>query len=850
MSRTRTLAITALVISGAAVAFADGGQEPGAPKKDVDATAAADANYRLLYVATKLVEGQYRGTLMMAELIDGDARSRSLIPVADPRWRPIRYLTNARGLLYLVLEDRLIEVDLSSGEYGIVAEDLELFDYVRSGRLYCVQGKRLVVYDLRNRAVRDLMANPFHAILSSGRDIRVAVSPDEKHLAFAVPINMEERIKSAPLLGAVAVQSSLDEGYRHVLSQRLVIVDLETGEQLLMPTPFAPPNTWGFGTLFPPPPPLVWRNPREILIVRGDRSDGGRPSRGVAAIDVKTGNMWDVLAVPGGIQTGTSFTVRQHDGAVRLVLGHHEWGEREYIVDQDAARLFEENGLGSQVQVGYSAGTACLTQDGVTIPNPRGFRQMKASSDGKLIAWTLSPREQVEQGLWIYNAAEKTIHQVSDGLITGRLMWAAEASIASGDAPDPPAGWRRFTSQPWPAPKPRKKDTRPDVADHVALTLSTDKTQYTQHEQVQITVTMTNLTDKDLTFKRSHYHLTMSYGGGGVLHEFEQVDDVFPTDPVRLDAGQSIRCTRTVETYALGEHTVKGRLQGYISGYRRMPKAEPIVFVTRETADSDRVLKAKFERQLAHFRANPKGWGARYWGTELGPKIANDLIAEIKASDDPVFRDRMGMALMGTGSPDAMQFLEECLTVEMKTDSRTVLDFLLKLHEKGSIADKPLGLLLLAAEHASSKIRLGAVERLARIRDHRVEQVMAKAVRDPGRETSEKAARYLAACEGLDLTGWLAVTAAKLTEERFVAARAIIADVEAMWRFSEGKLPSRAWEEYLDDSHVQEQFQSAIRAWESWARRNPSYSARFFDPDRRFWPKEQEEHRGLSRSNG
>jgi hypothetical protein len=202
-----------------------------------------------------------------------------------------------------------------------------------------------------------------------------------------------------------------------------------------------------------------------------------------------------------------------------------------------------------------------------------------------------------------------------------------------------------------------------------------------------------------------------------------------------------------------------------------------------------------------------------------------------------MYRSRMGWALRGTQSPDALPFLERCLTGEMKTNAEIVLGILLDQIRAFPDREEALRILLIGLEHKSPGIRRHAANRLNQLRVPRVEMALAVAVQDEDAGTAATAARYLAACEGLDLTEWLALAAAEPTHARYIAARPIIAEVESHWRISEGKLAEVPWPACSGNPETLEQFRKTIRAWEEWARKRPTYSANFFAADRAHWPK-------------
>ena len=94
--------------------------------------------------------------------------------------------------------------------------------------------------------------------------------------------------------------------------------------------------------------------------------------------------------------------------------------------------------------------------------------------------------------------------------------------------------------------------------DLLDYTLLTDKRAYKLHEPVELTVSLTNKTDRELSFKAprgygSYFGVQMTYPHGGtVVSNFEHLDQVFPADPVVIAPGESFRCTRIIEPDGVG----------------------------------------------------------------------------------------------------------------------------------------------------------------------------------------------------------------------------------------------------------------------------------------------------------
>ena len=88
-------------------------------------------------------------------------------------------------------------------------------------------------------------------------------------------------------------------------------------------------------------------------------------------------------------------------------------------------------------------------------------------------------------------------------------------------------------------------------------------------------MTLTNKTGKGIAFKRpepltNRFGLSADHPGGIIgmtmFDVFERSQEVFSTDPVVIKAGESLRLTRPIEPFALGEHASRRRPDWATSG--------------------------------------------------------------------------------------------------------------------------------------------------------------------------------------------------------------------------------------------------------------------------------------------
>jgi hypothetical protein len=423
--------------SPAAESKAPGENGPGTGR-----TRTAKVSPHLLYTRLEIDRGIVGHTLVAVEFRRGTAALRPLYTTGTSWSR--RLLAVARGKLYMVVEENLIQVDLRTGERSLVATGVGAYHQHRSGRLYCRVGERIVVYDFRRGAVRSAVPKPFPMHYDYPR---FAVSPDERRIAFP---NKRGWGGSKPkdLPGAKAAPSGLDKGFRWMLDTHLVVANLAVGELLRLPTPFASPFPEG-GDGHQPPPPLIWQDHKTILVVRGDRAEKGRPTRGLAIVNAETGEMRDVAPIAGDHHVVPGFAVTK-DGEVRLTLAPHhnlKASYRSYRIDLKAGRLVEDTRLAPGLDVSHEGGRH-LVCAGRRLKGSENMSQVRVSADARRVAWCGSHPNFLHRGLRVFDLATGRLQVVSDDCMTDGLLWAGERDMTAGKLPEVPRGWSRMRPTP------------------------------------------------------------------------------------------------------------------------------------------------------------------------------------------------------------------------------------------------------------------------------------------------------------------------------------------------------------------------------------------------------------------
>jgi RNA polymerase sigma factor (sigma-70 family) len=775
---------------------------------------------------------------------------------------------------------QLVEIDVESGEKRLVGDGTVVYCRHRSGRVYCVQGQRLVVYDFERYAWRDITARPFDWEIHQGgfgmpgRSTRIAVSPDEEHLAYTEPRTLTLSADDRPVYewsdkvmdmpGVEPAPSLLAKGLRHLEDTKLVIVELKSGKQVRMPTPFGSVFGGGHGRGSGAPPPTIWLNNTTVLL------GIGTPRSGIAAADIRTGEMWDIAGIPGTGEyapASADFGVDEDRRAYITLLQRFERSMREstYRIDFDEGSLFEEPALAGDFSIGYTEGTRCILHRNNPVDQSQGVSLLRVSGDGRHVAWTTRNRDGAwgHKTVYAFDAEENAVQKVSDASIVGGSMWVADRDMIRANPRPLPTGWQRIASRPRPSPRPGVKsrevvdqqpglteqpiaDELPDINDVLELTLSVVRNTFKLGDELELTVKIRNKSSEDYTFELhpevpSALDISISHPNGVIGFDFGTSEQLFPADPLELKAYKSVTSTQTIEPDVAAGYAISIRLWFATEAWPGEIQADPINIVVLEPNEFERRLKERFDHDVAEFRKHVQarredsrrypsiGTNVQEWARELGPHVLKYLTAELEAEPDRMFQKRLSRALMGIITPEMLPFLKKCFTDEMMADHEYIIDCLMSLYYNQDVQDEALEGLFLALTHENVRYRRNAVERLVRIEgDPRVEAALAESVHEDDEEIGATSARYLAADEGLALADWFEAVAKEPTYTRYGVARWIIHMLEKEWSLSYGGLPRLTAQDFSEGSEGVDDFLSIIRAWEEWARKNPNFSSRFF----------------------
>lgn len=611
-------------------------------------------------------------------------------------------------------------------------------------------------------------------------------------------------------------------------------------------------------------PPLVWLDTEKVLTIRTEQIEtdpnklfGGAVNK-LTFLDITTGKIEDILSLPGDPHWRFSPDLIQDyaEPGPRVCMRDGDLGD--YRLDAVAGNLVENDTVNGDYLI-YGK----YLFHGENDLGPVERKHLKVAPDGKRAIWISDGK------LLFHDIAAKTIHVVTEKKeAEGVLLWLTKEDLPpAAETESLPEGWIAFEDRPQPEPEPQ--ESRPRQTSRIAmkeaftLTLEIDKSEYWLHEPIELTVTLTNISDVDVNVfqpavfglgRNAWDGLNLDYPGGA-----RQVDSgaqPYETKPqqILLKANESVSATDTLEVARLGDYQVKCRYEGpRDNNYRGYLIAGPIAFSVNAVDDAEKekqLFEAKFARMMERFRRELElapGWngandtvGDKLVGIPgMGPAAAPYLIDVLNHEENDNARNLLYRALTAVADEQSLPFFRERLS---QGESEPVCEWFYDLYRKKSdaneVADEPLTVLLSAMNHQDARVRRDAADQLLRINDLRVASCFQMAVQDTDQEVRVKAARYLAAAERLDLTEWFALAKEQPTYARYIAARSIIEKLEKKWNITKGLLPDISGKNFTDNNEKLKRFSEIVDQWRRWAAENPRFSFYFFDADRKDWIKE------------
>ncbi|MHC4474464.1 MAG: HEAT repeat domain-containing protein [Planctomycetota bacterium] len=767
------------------------------------------------------------GTLVLAKVTSDGFELRDIHAMRNlgAFWEP---LCVVQGRAYGIFIHSLLCIDLVTGESESLCSTLSSETAFDSERLYAMvnlpgQGAVLREFDFRKRAYRDVWG-PGSGDWNSGPPLRI--SPDRRRIGF-----FASKSRSGHEKGEFDFSKAF----------RFMFVELETGNIIESDVYSPPPANSGISTF--QGPAFVWIDSGDILTVR---------DHVLVAVNVFTGQSDAIVNLPGSPHSLLVRLVQEGPDARPLVV----LGKSRYGIDFQAGTLAEDYGIGGQFQLHPVDKEQRLSHGERTLSQLAAPIGAKVSPDGQRALWMSRSRA---DELFFCDATEQIVRTVEQGWIADKLIWIEPRQLSrpperQGALED---GWIAFADRPQAKPEPTEPDTRKNVTDLLALEVQTDKDAYCLHEPVLLTVTLTNISDSDVeVFYPEVFDervMSISLRGPGFGRLVSQIASYYP-EPAKIviGPGQSVSATDALEVGRLGSFEIAARFKGLtnVGEWRGRLEASGVSFSVESCSEqAERELfKTKvtelLEKAREEFEADPNWDGMSKTLQKdvaaMGPDAAPYIIQWYNRYPEPIFRMLLGRPLVHVASPKALPFFEQRLRHGTAGERRMAAAGLYELYAAGRADDYALETLLGALRSDDVEIRREAAQQLAKIYDPTVGESFEQAIADPDQEVRETAARYLAAAEGLNLADWLDLTAREPTSVRYAAARCIIANLEETWHTTRGQFPEARWQQLLQESQTLEDFREVVLAWQGWAQENRQFSSRYFDADRRHWPRQRQ----------
>jgi hypothetical protein len=802
------------------------------------AAVSGSGNYdQFLYLRHNNTNGtSYTDSLVLAKATAKGFEQRDVLTLSGLHinWKP---LCVRNGVLYAMNNSALIAVDLSAGKaenilsnYGAFTSEANMLYMLVNG-----EGEKSVLrlFDFAKRCCRDAATVDLGSITWHNRPIRV--SPDSNKLATFAYAN---DVKGAAVILA------------NVGASKLQLIDLRTGKiNTIGPEVYSLTYSTG-GGFYDYGPPFLWIDQRTILLVcKGPNLQDADLK--AATLDVETGITTDIVNLPRRTWQFHEpyFSPPGKDGAARIVMG--ELGQ--YRIDVKQKQIVEDNSVGGDFLYTRGRKPERLHHGQSLLAEGDKISDLSLSPDGLRAVWWMGRNPSATMSY--YDAREGKVREVtrawfpilssSSELPDGRntIFWVSAKDMAPTAPADTPQGWRPWTTGPYPKPPSQTvEDKRPKVTDLFTLRVSTDKKVYKLHNPIEIALELTNKTGRDVSFHRPKnmfpfFRVTMrSNRLNGTLTAFERNEELFSSDPVVVKAGETLRVSATAETEAVGDHKIEASMRS--DEWQGELNAEPLTCVVEHSPEDASLFKVKFLRLItlcrAEFEKDPMtcDYGRLLI---LGPEMIPLLVAELDASDNPAYRQRMGYAMQRMATADALPYLEKLLRGDMNSDREMVIVSLQGMIQRKVGVEGALSLLIMASKHQNASVRRDAVDRLRRIDDPNVKDAMEIAVEDKDDQIAMMAARYLAAYARIDLAAWLSAAAEKPTHAQYLAGQSIVKELERTWKINEGQLPTASWEETIISPEAADSFRRTLLLWQSWAKENQRSSEHFFDDDRKEW---------------
>ena len=851
LTRLGALALTALVLIAATTVVhvaAVGDSEPVEAEKaaDVAVEETVGTTSRHFFFMrrnrmnnrTTLVLAEARpDSLELKDIATGDLEGTALCAV--------------RGKVYMVTAgDGLYSIDIETGQRQSVPDSggyqAYCYDSERLYRIVGSGGLTLRLYDFAKGACRDIMELPGLPDLNRSRG-RIAVAPDHKRLAYY-------GAKEPRFIGGFV----------------LVIVDLDGGTcQEVGPT-IEYLSTSSYDGEHPP---FVWLDSDTVLVVRTSGLNAQNSlvdaAQAVAALNVSSGEMRDVVTLPGRFDLQVKLSPPSWDESA-----YAEAGGNRYRIDVQRGTLVEDDSVAGVFRIVRGEEGVEILHGGRRIdfaedpqrlaPRYQHATNLLVSPDKQCVMWGVIEEEILRNTLKYYDSRVGKTHVVTETW-AARSSWEDDFWVLWIDAkdlqtpsqePPIPTGWTSlFAADDILPPKAQEEpeDPRKRMQDFVEFRMTSDKKRYRLHEPVELTLSVTNISDTDIEVLRPYpddriISARLDWTRGGRSRFFREIVTPEQTqERVLLKAGNTISETGTFEFSTPDSYQIKGRYGVYDHVLRGDIEAS-VAFVIESSPDDESLLEAKLERLVGQLREECKremtstrsSRGSSRQKTrpqiesiietirDIGPPARSFLIDAIRSENDERLVEKLYRPLTDMGSPSALPLYEERLAKGTLGEKIVICSGLRNLLDHEDSSEKARELLVSALGQQEPKVRLEAARLLRRHHDPLIKSAFEKALLDDFQEIRDVAAWYLVKAEDLELAQWLEQAAEMPTRARYMAARLIVPALEQHLHVKKGDLPADDWDTAVNRPPGIKQYQDTLGTWAEWARENPRFSSDFF----------------------
>ena len=715
--------------------------------------------------------------------------------------------------------------------------------------------------DFKKRAYRDI------AEVNLTQSNIIAISPDNKRLAY-FDIQKDD----------AAYPSTNREGYF------LTIVDTETGK---ITQPSKPINFQValIASSFPGIP-IIWINSETVVFIRTnipesdkelDLDSDGEHILSIASVD--TGEIEDILPLPGNpFMRFAPSLIQDYKGiGPRVHFGHEKYGD--YRLDLKNRKLVEDDLISGDYRISFGH----LYYKGKNL----GYAERKdihVSDDSKRVIWMsarkLTDSSNAEDNETAHRNAiqsnDTTLYYYDESLnepvsiarvynSTGFWLKAEDLKMQSSKI-NLSSKWTLLKNISENNPTQQWVDTRKRTKDYLTCVIETDKETYFLHEPVEVTLTLINKSNADITIikpnilssiMRPTTGTVLNYPGGSKTIDYG-AEPYSPSDEeLVLKAGESFTTTDKIDVSLTGDYALEytyelSPLQQEYIGSIISEKINFAVEANNDKQEEQKLFDAKFTRLINKFHQqiemdpNWNGYnsivGDNIIGLPgMGKEAATYIIKEIENDSNKNSRNLLFRALSDVAGPEYLPFFKERL-INNHDNPEQICSWLLDTYcgsdSDESVRKQVIDALILGMKIENVNDRREICDTLTEIYNESIETCFANAIEDKDEKLRLDAGFYLAAAKWLDLAEWLKSAESKFDYINYISALAVIDKLEKQYNISKGELPVLTKEDFTIAKEIEDaeqQYKKVLGDWLSWSEENPRASFTFFEDYRERW---------------